>query len=119
MWTSSSAWARPTTLADWTTLVYDELGAIHHFDVPSGPATYRVFLLSGCLQVDLAFTPAESFDARGHHFRPVFGDPVEAKQTPPLDLDDLIGRGWLAAVHARVSIERDRIWQAEYWVGWV
>jgi hypothetical protein len=105
-----------TTLGDWTAMLYEEFGAIHHFDVPSGPAIYRVFLLPGCLQVDIAFTPAGSFGARGPHFRAVFGDPVEGRPPPTPDLDDLVGRAWLAAVHARVSIERNRLWQAEYWV---
>lgn len=38
----------------------------------------RVFLLRGCLQVDLSFTPASEFWARGPNFRLLFGGTVEA-----------------------------------------
>jgi hypothetical protein len=62
-------------LAEWTELLYGELEPLHHWDMRSGPAIYRVFLLPGCLQVDLAFTPASDFGARGPTFRVVFGNP--------------------------------------------
>jgi hypothetical protein len=54
-----------TVLADWGAWVEQELGALHHWDLPSGSTTYRVFLLPDCLQVDLSFTPAAEFGARG------------------------------------------------------
>lgn len=38
------------TLADWSAWVYGELGALHHFDLRAGPATYRAFLLPGALE---------------------------------------------------------------------
>ena len=34
-------------LSDWSQFMYQELGALHHFDLQSGPATYRAFLLPG------------------------------------------------------------------------
>jgi len=43
----------------------EEFGAIQLFDLPSGPSIYRVFLLPGCLQFDLSFTPGPSFGATG------------------------------------------------------
>jgi predicted nucleotidyltransferase len=46
-----------TILSDWSLFVYSELGAIHHFDLSAGAATYRAFLLDELLEVDLAFTP--------------------------------------------------------------
>jgi hypothetical protein len=87
-------------LADWTQTAHHDLGALHHFDVPSGSA----------------ITPAAEFGGRGPHFRAVFGEPVEGEHTPPPDLDDLAGLGWLSVVHAHVCIERRRLWQAEYWI---
>src|SRR5207249_5257712 len=33
----------PGALSDMTDLMYSEHGALHHFDVVAGPATYRVF----------------------------------------------------------------------------
>jgi len=41
-----------STLADWTSYLYETHHAIHHVDVPSGAWIYRVFLLPGTLQVD-------------------------------------------------------------------
>ena len=54
----------PEVLSDWTRTLVDELDAVHLFDLPSGPSIYRVFLLPGCLQLDLSFTPAAEFGAR-------------------------------------------------------
>jgi hypothetical protein len=45
-------------LIDWTRNLVDEIDAVHLFDLPSGATIYRVFLLPGCLQFDLSFTPA-------------------------------------------------------------
>ena len=52
-------------LEDWTRNIVKELDAAHLFDLPSGPSIYRVFLLPGCLQFDLSFTPAKKFGATG------------------------------------------------------
>src|SRR6185503_3958295 len=48
----------PNVLSDWTAHMYDRHGALQHLDVRSGAWIYRVFLLPGTLQVDLAFVPA-------------------------------------------------------------
>jgi hypothetical protein len=103
-------------LTDWTDAVYGDFGAIHHFDVPSGSAIYRVFLLPGCLQVDLAFVPEADFASRGPNFRTVFGKPAEREHPQPPAFDDLAGLGWLSVLHAHACIERGRLWQAEYWI---
>ena len=47
-------------LEEWTQEVAAELGGVHLFDLPAGAAIYRVFLLPGCLQVDLSFAPASA-----------------------------------------------------------
>lgn len=60
-------------LEDWTRALAGEFGAAHLFDLPSGPSIYRVFLLPGCLQFDLSFTPAAQFGATGPRFRLLFG----------------------------------------------
>src|SRR5918997_1255502 len=56
-------------LGDWSEFMYQELGALHHFPLQSGPVIYRPFLLPGCLEVALVFTPAAEFGALGPHFR--------------------------------------------------
>jgi len=45
-------------LERWTGLLYREFAAVHHWDLPVGSTVYRVFLLPGWLEVDIAFTPA-------------------------------------------------------------
>jgi hypothetical protein len=103
-------------VADWSGYVHGELGALHHFDLKVPAATYRAFLLPSCLEVDLGFTPASRFGPAGPQFRAVFGT---AAQTPPASLPDpghLIGLAWHHVLHARSSIERDKPWQAEYWI---
>ena len=106
-------------LEDWTQDVATAFGGAHLFDLPAGAAIYRVFLLPGCLQVDLSFAPASSFGARGPRFRLLFGEAVDLPQSPPAPARELFGLGVHHAVRARFSIERGRWWQAEHWISGV
>jgi hypothetical protein len=106
-------------LGDWTREFADEFEAAHLFDLPAGGSIYRVFLLPGCLQVDLSFTPASAFGARGPRFRLLFGDAVDLPQASPPSASELFGLGVHHAVRARFCIERGRWWQAEYWISGV
>lgn len=90
-----------SVLEDWTRRIETELGATQLFDLPAGPRIYRVFLLPGCLQMDVSFAPAADFDG------PLPGPP---------DADELFGYAIHHALRARFSIERGRMWLAEYWV---
>ena len=103
-------------LTDWTALMYDQHGALHHLDVMAGAWIYRVFLLPTTLQVDLAFVPAVEFRALGPNFRLLFGRENEPRHAPPQSPGDLIGLGWLYALHARSCIARRKLWQAEYMI---
>ncbi|WP_326826783.1 hypothetical protein [Streptosporangium sp. NBC_01756] len=104
------------TLRDWSAFVYREFGALHHFDLQAGPATYRAFLLGELLEIDLGFTPATVFGPLGNGgFRVVFGEAVERKQGKT-DPGHLIGLAWHHVLHARISIERGALWQAEHWI---
>ena len=93
-----------------------EFGAVQLFDLPSGPITYRVFLLPNCLELDLSFTPASEFGAGGPKFRLLFGEAVELPVDPSQPAHELFGYGVHHTLHARVAIERGRYWQAEYWI---
>lgn len=99
-------------LEDWTRHVVEEFDADHRFDLPSGASIYRVFLLPGCLQFDLSFTPASKFGASGPKFKLIFGSSVEKPYVQPPSAQELFGY----AVRARFCIERGRYWQAEYWI---
>ena len=88
-------------LEDWTARIEDELHAARLFDLPAGASIYRVFLLPGCLQFDLSFTPAAQYDA--------------PRPGPP-DSVELFGYAVHHALRARFSIARGRPWLAEYWV---
>lgn len=57
-------------LEDWTRSIVMEFNAAHLFDLSSGASIYRVFLLPGCLQFDLSFTPAAEFGAVGRKIEP-------------------------------------------------
>jgi hypothetical protein len=103
-------------LRDWTELMYRAHGALHDFDVVVGSWTYRVFLLESTLQVDLAFAPASDFGPRGATFRLLFGSAGELLVTAPPVASNLIGMGWLYALHARSCIERSELWRAEYMI---
>lgn len=105
-------------LADWTRDLVETLDAVELFDLPSGTTIYRVFLLPGCLQCDLSFTPASQFGPRGPKFRLLFGSSVEKPFTPP-PVHELFGYAVHHALRARFCVERGRYWQAEYWISGV
>lgn len=103
-------------MSDWTTRMYADHAAIAHLDLRRGCTVYRVFLLDSTLQVDIAFSPAAEFGARGPTFQLLFGAANDPRPAPVPAAADLIGMGWLYALHARSSIERGRVWQAEYMI---
>ncbi len=103
-------------LEAWTRDIAEKLDAIHLFDVTSGPSIYRVFLLPGCLQFDLSFTPAPKFGANGPKFKLIFGSSVERPHAEPPPAQELLGYAVHHLLRARFCIERGRFWQAEYWI---
>jgi hypothetical protein len=103
-------------LEDWTINIVKEFNATQLFDLPSGTSIYRVFLLPGCLQFDLSFTPASSFGATGPKFKLLFGTSVEKPYPRPPAAQELFGYAVHHALRARFCIERGRYWQAEYWI---
>jgi hypothetical protein len=104
------------TVNRWTRWLYDELGAVHHWDLTAGPTVIRVFLLPGWLEADLTFAPEDQFGPRGPEWRTIFGQPRQLQPFPPLDPEQLAGLFWHHALHARICIERSRWWQAEHWI---
>ncbi|WP_433534577.1 hypothetical protein ACQPZK_20615 [Micromonospora sp. CA-249363] len=111
-----SGGATMDVLVDWTSYLYRELGAVHHFDLVAGPATYRAFLLGDLLEVDLGFTPVSAFGPVGNGaFEVLFGQSVDRKPAVT-DTDHLAGRCWHHVLHAYVCIHRSAAWQAEYWI---
>jgi hypothetical protein len=101
-------------LSDWTKRVVADLDAVFLFDLPSGDTIYRVFLLPGCLQVDLSFTPASRFGAGGPRFRLLFGQAHERPHAAPPPAQELFGWAIAYARDARACIERGRWWEAEH-----
>ncbi len=107
---------RDETMADWTAWMYEAHDAVHHLDVVQGGAVYRVFLLSSSLQVDLSFWPHGQLRPIGPAFRILFGEAGDPSPSAAPEPSELIGLGWLYALHARSSISRGRQWQAEYMI---
>ena len=103
-------------LGKWTDTLEREFEAVHLFDLPRGPAVYRVFLFPGYLQVDLSFAPASQFGALGPNFTLLFGRAVERPHMTQPSAQDLFGLGVHHAVRTRFCIERGRLWQAQYWI---
>ena len=106
-------------IEDWTAVMYGEHECVHHTDVRSRGTVYRVFLLATTLQVDIAFAPAAEFGAKAPTFRLLFGEAVEQVPFGEPAAVELIGMGWLYALHARSSIARGKVWQAEYMISGV
>lgn len=106
-------------IADWTRELYERHGAVHHVDVMGGNTLFRVFLLASTLQVDVAFWAADEFGPTAPTFRLLFGTANERPRPTPPEAVELVGMAWLYALHARSSIERGRVWQAEYMISGV
>jgi len=113
-------------MADWTGVLYREHGALDHLDVLSGAVVYRVFLLASTLQVDIAFAPEDEFGPRAPTFRLLFGRAADRLAAAARTAEaaaggaaELIGMAWLYALHARSSLARGRVWQAEYMISGV
>jgi hypothetical protein len=102
------------TLGDFTGYMRSAHGAVDTVDVRRDPWVYRVFLLPSTLQVDLAFAPASDFGAIASTFKLVFGSAREGRELPGRDPREVLGYGWLYALHVRSSIARNRPWQALY-----
>jgi hypothetical protein len=109
-------WPIQEVLEDWTNDLTQKFDAAHLFDVTSGTSLYRVFLLPGCLQLDISFTPAPSFGAMGPNFKLLFGEAVSKPQAMPQPANELFGYAVHHLLRARFCIERGRYWHAEYWI---
>jgi hypothetical protein len=105
-----------SVLGDFTARMYARHGALHQLDVRREAWLYRVFLLSNSLQVDLAFAPRAVFGARAPSFRLLFGTAAEPSHVQASPAEELIGYGWLYALHVRSAVARGKLWQAEYMV---
>lgn len=108
-----------SVVAEWTEALADEAGVVHHWDVRSGAALYRVFLLESGLHVDVAFTPQWDFGPRGPSFRTVFGDPVDVAAPLLPTVTNVLGLGWLSVLHADAAIGRQKPWAAAFWIAGV
>jgi hypothetical protein len=106
-------------MADWTDRLYAEHGAVEHLDITGGTTVYRVFLLASTLQVDIAFARGTAFGAAGPAFQLLFGTAHPQPPSHPPEAAELVGLGWLYALHARSSLARGRVWQAEYMISGV
>lgn len=104
-------------LDDWTHMLDQEFGVINHFDLhASQKRISRVLLLPGGLEIDVSMMAAEDLGARGPKFRALFGTTHELEAQPQPDASYLLGMGWLHVFHARACIERNKLWQAEYFI---
>jgi hypothetical protein len=106
-------------LDDWTQALDQEFSVVNHFDLRSGKRIYRVFLLPSGLEIDVSVMPAEEFGGYGPAFRALFGIAHQVEAMPQPDASYLIGLGRLYVFHARACIERNKPWQAEYWISGV
>lgn len=103
-------------LEDYTNQLVEEFGVSILFDVPYGTSIYRVFLTPRNLQVDLSFSPGKDFGSLGPRFKLLFRKSLEKYQGASPKPEYVFGLAVHHMVRARLSIERGRFWQAEYWV---
>ena len=112
----TSGIAIEAVIDDWTQVLAREFGVLNTFDLRSGSSIYRVFLLPDGLEIDLSVTPEEDFGPRSLHFHLLFGTAQPLKTPPPPDPNNIIGLSWHHVFHAHSCIERNKPWQAAYWI---
>jgi|DewCreStandDraft_4_1066084.scaffolds.fasta_scaffold06137_11 predicted nucleotidyltransferase len=103
-------------LQSWTEYIVQEFSAVMLLDVQRGTTIYRVFMLPGCLQVDISFSPEKDFGAIGEHFKLLYGKQYEKPQSKKQTSEELFG--WIIhhLVRAKFCVKRNRLWQAEFWL---
>jgi hypothetical protein len=107
----------PIQLVDsWTEYVISEFGGVVLFDAQRGNIIYRVFILPGCFQVDLSFSPASEFSPRGPHFNLLYGKQHEMQQAATPSNKELFGYMIHHILRAKICSERNRLWQAQFWI---
>ena len=103
-------------LNEWTEILNEEYNIVHHFDVKSSLAIYRVLLFPNGLEVDLSVVPEIEFGPRAPSFKLLFGKANEIIKMPSPSLDLMHSWGWHHVLHANSAINRKKLWQAEFWV---
>jgi hypothetical protein len=104
-------------LNDWTNDLMSRFDAVHLFDLVTDPATYRVFLLEDYLQLDVSVAPASKFRPTSSQFKLLFGEASDPEYIRPPSRPYILGWAVLWARHARICIDREHWWQAEYCIG--
>jgi len=99
---------RGAVVDDWTTF----LDPVHHFDIAAPDRTWRVFLLSNGIEIDLGFTSASDFAAHSSRFRLVFGEHAVDETPSEPDARYELGLGWHHILHAQACIARGKPLQA-------
>lgn len=103
-------------LEDWTLDLIQQFKAVKLFDLPHNSTIYRVFILPNCLEIDISFTPSSEFGAIGPNFKLLFGIYKEHPTPQQQSIETLFGYAIHHCLHARFCIERNRFWNAEYWI---
>lgn len=103
-------------LEDYTSLFVKEFNVSILFDLPYGKTVYRVFLTPSNLQIDLSLTPGSDFESHSPRFKLLFGKFLEKYEGADPRPEHIFGMAVHHLVRARLSIERGRLWQAEYWI---
>lgn len=106
----------PKILLDWNELMAKKFGANVLFDLAFRESIYRVYLLPNALQVDLSFTPTKHFGAITEKFKLIFGEEKNRNSKPVPKLNTIFGYAVLYALKTRCSIEREKFWQAHYFL---
>lgn len=103
-------------LGNWTEYIKGELKGIDLLDTYRGSTIYRVFILPGNLQVDLSFSPEKEFGPLNKDFVLLYGKQFDKPQQPIQSVDNLFG--WIIhhLIRTKYCLERNRVWQAEYWL---
>jgi hypothetical protein len=109
--------------AEWVDLLYRELPVAHHYETAFGTALVRGFLLNNGLLADLGFTPSADFSVwapvRVAFDRTGVATAAAAATeswSPTPDWRGEAGFAFHDVLHACVAANRDRLWQALYYL---
>lgn len=96
--------------------VLEEFSGEYLFTLEQDHTKYIVFLLPGCLQVDLSFTKQQEFGPKAYPFNLLFGEHNgEKKPSPHLPIKEKFGLTAHHILRTKVCLERNKINKAIEW----
>lgn len=112
-----SATSSADAIEQYKKFIKEEFQGEFLFKISLKPIDYIVFLLPGCLQIDLSFSPQNHFGPLSEHFELLFGTHgAKPEVEPPSEIKEKFGLIVHHLLRSYVSLKRKQIPKAVDWL---